>query len=367
MEKSSIETVKKKSEMNAEGNLALKRLELAKGQFLPCRMEEQKEEYQICYDTTGFQVFSEIRRERRIDILLVLLDLAGLYDLSFEYRFSLQPENIFFDRNRKAAVMERDLYPRGEEGENDWFLPEYKALAGYALQKKYSYEDYLEGGSALFAKNRILKPLMQMESVEEIADYLETEYDKLAVDERENRIMVKKEWLKVNRIYRMVSLILLLGLSVGVVYWQGIDRPREQALLAAADAFVQNDYLKVIDELAELPIERIPDMQQYMLASAYVKSENLTMEQKENILGTLSPGGEKKRIQYWISLGRMDVSEAQNIAMQQSDDELLLYAYLKEKSLLERDQEISGEEKTSRLASLQSQIEKLSEKYTTEE
>lgn len=367
METFTIEIVRKKSEMNAEGSLAYKRLELERRQFLPCRMEEQKEEYKICYDTTGFRAFPEIRRERRIDILLVLLGIAGLYELSEEYRFSLRPENVFFDRHRNAAVMERDLYARGEEGENEWFLPEYKALIGYALQKKYSYEDYLEGGNALAIKTRILKPISQMESVEKIVEYLEMEYEKLAEDERENRTMVKKGWLKVNRIYRAVSLILLFGLSVGMVYRQTVEKPREQALLAASDAFVRNDYLKVMDELADLRLDRIPEMQQYMLASAYVKSENLTMEQKENILGTLTPGGEKKRIHYWICLGRMDVSEAQNLAMQQSDDELLLYAYLKEKNLLEKDQEISGEEKTARLADLQSRIDKLSEKYKTGE
>lgn len=77
--------------------------------------------------------------------------------------------------------------------------------------------------------------------------------------------------------------------------------------------------------------------------------------------------GDESMMNYWIHLGRLDVVEAQNIAMQQSNDELLLYAYLKEKYLVETDMLISGEEKMQRLGSLDSKIDTLSEKYTSEE
>lgn len=41
----------------------------------------------------------------------------------------------------------------------------------------------------------------------------------------------------------------------------------------------------------------------------------------------------------------MEVKEAENLALQMSDDQLLLYAYLQELSRIEEDQEMSGEEK----------------------
>ena len=65
---------------------------------------------------------------------------------------------------------------------------------------------------------------------------------------------------------------------------------------------------------------------------------------------------------------------AENIAQQVSDNDLLLYAYLKEKNKLETETEISGSEKEERMEELDSKIERLlegdedeTEEETTEE
>ena len=104
-----------------------------------------------------------------------------------------------------------------------------------------------------------------------------------------------------------------------------------------------------------------------MLAVAYIKCEDLTAEQKNNILDRLVPDGDERVMEYWICLGRENVEEAENIAMQCSDNEMLLYAYLKEKQLLELNTEMSGEEKGAALENLQNKIDSLAEQYTTEE
>ena len=58
---------------------------------------------------------------------------------------------------------------------------------------------------------------------------------------------------------------------------------------------------------------------------------------------------------------------AENIAMQCSDDELLLYAFMTEKAILEKNTEISGEEKASRLQVLEKKIEDLANQYEVTE
>ena len=60
-------------------------------------------------------------------------------------------------------------------------------------------------------------------------------------------------------------------------------------------------------------------------------------------------------------------SEAIDIAMQQSDDEMLLYAYIKQKSMIETDSSLSGEEKTQELEKIAQKMQPLMEKYDTEE
>jgi uncharacterized membrane protein YukC len=58
----------------------------------------------------------------------------------------------------------------------------------------------------------------------------------------------------------------------------------------------------------------------------------------------------------------MEVKEAENLALQMSDDQLLLYAYLQELSRIEEDQEMSGEEKSSKKQDLMKKVEELADK-----
>ena len=72
-------------------------------------------------------------------------------------------------------------------------------------------------------------------------------------------------------------------------------------------------------------------------------------------------------MEYWIYIGRLNPLEAENIAMQRSDDELLLYAYMLEKDLTETDNQMTGEEKATKLSELEGKIKTLAEKYTANE
>jgi len=60
------------------------------------------------------------------------------------------------------------------------------------------------------------------------------------------------------------------------------------------------------------------------------------------------------------------MSTAEDLAKALSDDQLLVYGYMKELNWLESDMSISGEEKQQRMSELQNSIKELGEKYTTE-
>ena len=72
-------------------------------------------------------------------------------------------------------------------------------------------------------------------------------------------------------------------------------------------------------------------------------------------------------LEYWIYLGRGDTEQAVDIAMRQSDNQLLLYAYMKQKAAVEADKILSGEEKGEQLEALESKMEPLIEQYEAEE
>lgn len=141
------------------------------------------------------------------------------------------------------------------------------------------------------------------------------------------------------------------------------EKPYQDAVIEANKSYLKINYSGVIEAFRDTDASRFSVYDKYILAYSYVQSENLTEEQKKNITSALSLETNEKVLDYWIALGRLDVSEAENIAQQVSDNDLLLYAYLKEKNMLEADTSVSGEEKASRLDELSNKIEQLSNVY----
>ena len=85
----------------------------------------------------------ELREEKRIDRIRTLIEILSLEEDFAKYWFNLNPENLMYDRNFRVVVVEKELYQNGERDEDE-FLTQYKAVIGYAMQKKYTYEDYYE-------------------------------------------------------------------------------------------------------------------------------------------------------------------------------------------------------------------------------
>ena len=71
-------------------------------------------------------------------------------------------------------------------------------------------------------------------------------------------------------------------------------------------------------------------------------------------------------MEYWIHLGRLETGEAQSIAMQLSDDQLLLYAYIQELDLVSGDLELEATEKVNKISDLEGKIKTLADKLGIE-
>lgn len=155
-----------------------------------------------------------------------------------------------------------------------------------------------------------------------------------------------------------VLLIAAAALCFYEIFWLN---PYEQSVIKANRDYLKINYSGVIEDFKNTDIARMEISDKYILAYSYVQCENLTEEQKKNIVSALSLDTNEKILDYWIYLGQLEVSEAENIALQLSDDDLLLYAYLKEKNMLETDVDISGSEKEKRIGELDSKIDKLLE------
>ncbi len=353
----------KKSELRAKTLYDYNKIKYPNERFLDCAIEEKEETLEFSYCIMGYHPFADIRGCTRQEKLRILIDAAKLMKYKNEYIFSMAPTNLFFDENFRVYIKERDVRLPGQCEED--FLKEYKAIIAFSLQKKYGYDDFLEGGMDLFKKNSFLKRLFPLETIGEVTDILEENYQRITEDIKRNKLLVNKKMYQTSRIYITISAILLVGCIFLIGYYYLFDKPIMEAKLQAEIDFLKNDYIQVIDDLSAITMEQLSYDQKYILSVAFVNMESLTAEQKKNILEKLPINGEEKLMEYWIHIGRLNPLEAENIAMQRSDDELLLYAYMLEKDLTETDTLMTGEEKAAKLEELEGKIEELAEKYTT--
>ncbi len=335
--------------------------------FLTCNIEEMEEELLFTYSTQHVKPLSQLRKDDKLKQMVVLGNIKELESYRQEFSFSMNPDNLYYDMKGNVYVMHKDIVSRDYSGKQEHFIEEYKSLIGYALQKRYGYEDYLEGGQTLLRKDKFLNQIYNAETIDELLNSLEIQYDHIVEDRNVHYIEVKRATHKKRSIYIVFSSLMIIILLGGLLYLYFYKIEEQSNMLEVYGDYLVEDYVALIDASKNIRIENLDSRQKYVLAVAYVKSEDLTAEQKDNILTLLLPEGDQQILEYWIALGRGNVEEAENIAMQRSDDELLLYAYLKEKQQLEGNTELTGEQKNEAITELQNKIDSLAEQYSAEE
>lgn len=300
------------------------------------------------------KAISEIRAEGELFILAALIDLGRLNGCEL----SLAPAYLTFDINARIKVSEEHMTEAG-------FISEYKALIGSLLQNKYTYTDYIQGGLSLLGKNRKLKGIFKAETIEELLEILKEKYAK-EYDRIHNKCkLVNRTNDLIIKILLSAVSILFLGLLSYSIYNYLWETRIDNAYIIGLEAYLNKDYPTCINGLETVSIDHLDKDTKAALATSYVKTDNLTSEQKEIVANDLLNTDTEKKYEYWIELGRGQYRNAENIAMQLSDEELLLYSYMKESIALKNDTNIDGEEKAARLNTLQTEIEKMSKKYKT--
>lgn len=356
------ETIKK-AELSAATKFDLEKLSAAGEHFLDMTWREDGDDIIFCYDRSGLFPFDEVGKEDFVTVMNLLILAAKFEEDAKRYRFSMSPENVFFHPCGSIYVQSRDI--RSDNA--DSFLEQYKALCGWALSGKYSYSDYLEGGEDLYAKHELTERLQNIRTVEELVQFLE-EYRTEYLD-RQKKEMISVSRLR-HRILRIAFPIVAAWAVAASVYGgkQYFDTlPYMQAVNRAGNAYIENNYGELIEALQELSVEELDVDQKYILALAYLQSESLSEEQRQNAAKNVSVKSDERYLDYWIYIGRLDAKQAEETAMSLMDDELLLYAYLLDKELTQADDGLSGEEKQQSLKEIQSGIDEITKNYGLEE
>lgn len=360
----SLQITRRKSQMTASDAFDYQKLCRSYPGLLPCTIEQEREELIFTYDIHEVKGWQDIFREKRDVRLAALLDVEKLKEAAKQYHFSLSPENLYYDVQGRAFVRDRDIYGGEESWQEEEFLNQYKAIIGCTLQKKYKFEDYNNGGMDLLKEDKFLADIFLCTNLLQISEELHREYETYRQMYRRKYAEVDKKRYRAQRRALALFGILAAGALALCGYLGLWERPYEQAVIAANEAYLQSDYIKTVEAMDTVEVARMNVYQKYILAVASVKCESFNTANQNNILNTISLNGDEKVMEYWIYINRLETGTAADIAMQLSSDQFLYYAYLKEKTVVENDASLSGEEKKTRLAELESKLEPLEKEYS---
>ena len=354
----------RKSSTNIESKFDLVSLCEKRSEFVNCSAEfiDEGETVVFDYNTTELFSYDELNTSR-IDRIRFLLSVKKLEEISRIFKFSLQPENLFFDTNLNAKILRRDIVNKDDTTD---FLQQYKSLIGAVMMKQYAYRDFYEGGLSLMDKDKFLSSIKECTNTLEIADLLFEQFT-LEKEEMMNTLNVPKKKQKINiialRFFIVISIILLIFNGYQLMFIN-----KEQKIkLTALSSYIDNNYVETIDILKSTDSDDLSKESLYILAISHIKSSGLNDDAKNNALSQIKLKGNTSYSKFWVMLGRQEFDEAYEIANKFSDERLLYYAYSVEYSSLNTNTKLSSEEKTKRKSELEKLIDGYIEKVSEDE
>lgn len=353
-----VEKTFKKSNISAKNDYNFYRLERKNTNFLDCKIKRTNDEISFGFILKNEQPYTEVRNLPLVSKYQSLINIQNLYEESCKFKISLNPSNIYYDINMLPKVMMRDVYDENIVKESE-FLEQYKALIGFVLQKKFTYEDYYHGGSKLLSKNKNTEVYVAAKTVEELVELLNNEYAKIKEKLKDSIIEVDKNKYKRTKIINVLSIGLLI-LSLGITGYFGWFRLNEELIFNKAnEEYIKQDYISVIETLDKTKLNRMNKSKKYILAVSMIKVESLTEEQKNNIFSSVTLNSDDRILDFWVYLGRSNMKDAVDVAKQLGNKEYIAYAYMKEKSIVENDKSLSGQERETRLKAIEDNLKNI--------
>jgi len=359
--------VVKKSTRNAVTGFDLEKLTVSVPGLIPCSFEEGLEEITVTYEMEGLKNSESIQEEDRAKQLQFLMNLASLRSVLAGYDCSLKTENIYYDENYLPCLKDRDLYSSSNQYSEEKFLENYRILVGGILSKKYTVNQLMDSGIEMLSSEPAFEPYLKVTSVDEMVQLLREKKEQYIAKEQATKQTVSKVKYITLSILGYGCSVLALVLAGFLIYAHVWVIPREEHLIRANQCFIQSDYVGCTNAMVGIATEDMAIETKYILAVSYAKCESLKKEEMDTIISKLSVVSNPKELDYWIQLGRANYAGAIDLAQALSNDQLLVYAYMKELDSLETNTTISGEEKQSRIEELQQKITQLGDKYKPEE
>jgi len=366
-EKAEIVEFVKKSMLVCQTPFDLQKLSIPISEFLPMTYKEELEEVAFTYDLRGMKSVRDLKNEGKNRQYQFLINFKRLFEVWESYDFPLTVDNIFYDENYLPYIKFRDLPSSDESKKISEFLKAYQIFIGGILGQKYSIGQLQESGLEVLKEEALFAEFYEAIDHEGLVTILRQR--KNAYEQRQNATqrVVPKTSYRFKSVLAVVTPILLMVSLAGFIYSNVRVIPYQEQIIAANEAYIRRDFIGVIDSLEQVSISDMSINTKYILAASYARSEHLSHDEITRLVNRLSVQSNERELEYWIYLGRLDALHAQDLAMALSDNQLLMYAYMRELNLLENDTTLSGSERQNRISTLESSIRSLGARYTLEE
>jgi type VII secretion protein essB len=294
------------------------------------------------------------------------LELAQkMESISFsEHNFKvpfIHPKNIFLQGSVvKILYFGLDGIMEPIPYTSETFLMTYKALIVSILRPKLNFELLVNGIAAI--SDSLVQDIVACESYDDVIKYIHEAYDKAYQEEKKKKIAVSKLTWRILSIGIGIFSVATITLGVLAAYYHFWSNPIQKATINAQSHFINKQYDSVADDLQGVAVNRLSKEAKFVLASAYVRLDNLSEEQKSSVLNTITPSSEDNLLDYWIYLGKGDYKKSLDLAQNIGDDQLTLHAYTNLYEQTREDKNMNGAEKQKKLGEYRKEIEELSKK-----
>lgn len=285
------------------------------------------------------------------------------------YTYKLSPNNLVFSRNGNPLFVFRGVkgqVPPYDVVSLDEFTVNFKAMIVSLLDKKTSYEKLIEGQSPFYKGKLFCETIMKAENLDEIISLLEEKY----LEEREQN---KEKFSRVPNklVFRLKLTTLITSLIgffslVGVLYFLLFAMPSQKMISDLRLAFVHQDYSTVVSTVKNTDSKSLSQDDSYMVAYSVIKTEPLTEAQKIE-LSKISTQSNTDYLRYWVLIGQSKIDEAMDIASYLDDPQLLMYGLTKKIDEVQRNPNLTSEQRTEQLNNYKGKLEELKKNYLTPE
>lgn len=285
------------------------------------------------------------------------------------YTYNLTPNNLVFSRNGNPLFVFRGVkgqVPPYDVVSLDEFTVNFKAMIVSLLDKKTSYEKLIEGQSPFYKGKLFCETIMKAENLDEIISLLEEKYLEEREQNKEKFSRVSNKLVSRLKLTTLITSLIGFFSLFGVLYFLLFAMPSQQMISDLRLAFVHQDYSTVVSTVKNTDSKSLSQDDSYMVAYSVIKTEPLTEAQKTE-LSKISTQSNTDYLRYWVLIGQSKIDEAMDIASYLDDPQLLMYGLTKKIDEVQRNPNLTSEQRTEQLNNYKGKLEELKKNYLTPE